>query len=91
MDTWNALELRKWNPYSRADWAESRRWFRPPRDGPSVSTRLRDYAASGGDRRRHRRLQQVWRNLNVWTRGANQTATTRRMSKVVQDAALAAL
>ena len=34
------------NPYSRADWTEFQLRFRPPRDGPSVSTRLRDYATA---------------------------------------------
>jgi hypothetical protein len=35
-----------WNPYSRADWTEFQLRFRPPRDGPSVSIRLRDYATA---------------------------------------------
>jgi len=33
------------SPYLRADWTELQPQFRPPRDGPSVSIRLRDYAA----------------------------------------------
>lgn len=35
-----------WSPYSRAQWAEGRLQFRPPRDGLSVSTRLSDYATA---------------------------------------------
>jgi hypothetical protein len=34
-----------WNPCSRAQWTELQLQFRPPRDGPTVSTRLRDYAS----------------------------------------------
>jgi hypothetical protein len=34
------------NPYSRAEWAELQLQFRPPRDGPAVSTRLSDYATA---------------------------------------------
>jgi len=34
-----------WNPYSRADWTELKMQFHPPRDGASVSIRLRDYAS----------------------------------------------
>jgi hypothetical protein len=34
------------NPYSRAQWAELRLQFRPPRDGPNVSIRLRDYVTA---------------------------------------------
>ena len=32
-------------PYSRADWTKLQLRFRPPRDDPSVSIRLRDYAS----------------------------------------------
>src|SRR5215467_10744788 len=35
----------KWSPYSRTDWTELQLRFRPPRDGPSISTRLRDHAS----------------------------------------------
>src|SRR5215831_3738412 len=35
-----------WNPYSRAAWTELQLQFRPPRDGPSVGTRLRHYATA---------------------------------------------
>jgi hypothetical protein len=34
------------NPYSRAEWTELQLQFRPPRDGPVVSTRLRDYVTA---------------------------------------------
>jgi hypothetical protein len=33
------------NPYSRTEWTELQQRFRPPRDGPVVSTRRRDYAS----------------------------------------------
>jgi hypothetical protein len=41
------------NPYSRAEWTELLLQFRPPRDGPAVSSRLR-VCYGGGDRRRRR-------------------------------------
>jgi hypothetical protein len=79
-----------WNPYSRADWTELQQRFRPPPDGPSVSTRLRDYATAEEIDTVVAALQQVRRELSVRARGANRTVT-RRMSAAAQDAALAAM
>ena len=46
MDDMPMLPPPGWNPYSRAAWTELQLQFRPPRDGPSVSTHLRDYATA---------------------------------------------
>jgi len=64
--------------------------FRPPRDGPAVSTRLRDYATSEEIGVVFAALQLLRRDLSVRARGANLT-TIRQMSAAAQDAALAAL
>src|SRR5262249_47564672 len=78
------------NPYSRAEWTELQLQFRPPRDGPAVSTRLRDYAtAEEIGVVLVAALQPLRHELSVRARGANRT-TTSRMSAAAQDAALAA-
>jgi len=77
------------NPYSRAEWTELQQRFRPPRDGPSISTRLRDYASSEEIDVVVAALQQLRRELGARVQGANRTATS-RMSAAAQDAALAA-
>jgi len=58
------------NPYSRADWTEFQLRFRPPRDGPSVSTRLRDYATAEEIGVVVAALQLLRRELSVRARGA---------------------
>jgi len=78
------------NPYSRADWTELQQQFRPPPDGPSVSTRLRDYATAEEIGLVVAALQVLRRELGVRVRGANRAATG-RMSAAAQDAALAAM
>jgi hypothetical protein len=77
------------NPYSRADWTELQQQFRPPPDGPSVSTRLRDYATAEEIGVVVAALQLLRRELSVRAREANRT-TTSRMSAAAQDTALAA-
>ena len=59
------------SPYLRADWTELQPQFRPPRDGPSVSIRLRDYAAPEEIRVVIAALQLRWRELSARARGAN--------------------
>ena len=78
------------SPYSRADWTELQLRFRPPRDGPSVSIRLRDYATAEEIGLVVAALQVLRRELGVRVRGANRAATG-RMSAAAQDAALAAM
>jgi hypothetical protein len=78
------------NPYSRAECTELQLQFRPPRDGPTVSTRLRDYATAEEIAVVVAALQLPRRELSVRVRGANRTVT-RRMSAAAQDAALAAM
>jgi hypothetical protein len=78
------------NLYSRAQWTELQLQFRLPRDGPVVSTRLRDYASAEEIDIAITALQQLRRELSVQARRANRT-TTRRMSAAAQDAALAAM
>jgi len=78
------------NPYSRAEWTELQQRFRPPRDGPIISTRLRDYASLEEIDIVVAALQLLRRELSACIRGANRTATT-RMSAAAQDAALAAM
>src|SRR5262249_53933406 len=75
--------------YSRVEWTELQQQFRPPRDGPSVSTRLRDYASREEIDVVVAALQQLRRELGARVRGANRTATG-RMSAAAPDAALAA-
>jgi hypothetical protein len=78
------------NLYSRAEWTELQLQFRPPRDGPVVSTRLRDYASPEDINTAITALEQLRRELSARARGTNRPAT-RRMSSAVQDAALAAM
>jgi hypothetical protein len=59
------------SPYSRADWTELQLQFRPPRDGPSVSIRLRDYASLEEIDVVVAALQLHWRELSARARGAN--------------------
>ena len=79
-----------WSPYSRADRTKLQLQFRPPRDGPSVSTCLRDYASPEEISVIVAALQLRWREHSTRARGANRTATS-RMSAAAQDAALAAM
>jgi hypothetical protein len=65
------------SPYSRADWTELQLRFRPPRDGPSVSIRLRDYASPEEISVVVAALQLRWRELSERARGANGTTTSR--------------
>ena len=76
--------------YSRADWTELQLQFRPPRDGVSVSIRLRDYANPEEINGVIAALQLRWRELSARARGADGTAI-RRMSAAARDAALAAM
>jgi hypothetical protein len=73
------------NPYSRAEWTELQQRFRLPRDGPSVSTCLRDYASLEEIDAVVAALELLRRELSVQARSANRTAT-RRMSAAAQDA-----
>jgi hypothetical protein len=57
--------------YSRADWTELQLQFRPPRDGLSVSIRLRDYASPEEVSIVVAALQLRWRELSARARGAN--------------------
>jgi len=59
------------SPYSRAQWAELRLRFRPPRDGPNVSIRPRDYATAEEINSVIAALQLHWRELSARARGAN--------------------
>jgi hypothetical protein len=59
------------NLYSRAEWTELQQQFRPPRDGPVVSTRLRDYASAEEISIVVAALQLRWRELSARARGAN--------------------
>src|SRR5215472_4356732 len=70
--------------YSRADWTELQLRFRPPRDSPSVSTRLRDYANPEEIGAAIAAVQLGWRQLNAQARSANRTAT-HRMSAAAQS------
>ena len=55
----------------RADWTEPQLRFRPPRDGPSVSIRLHDYASPEEIDVVIAALQLRWRELSARARGAN--------------------
>src|SRR6516164_1903919 len=68
----------------RADWTEPQLRFRPPRDGPSVSIRLRDYASLEEISVVVAALQLRWRELSARARGADGTAG-RRMSAAAQS------
>jgi len=57
------------SPYSRT--AKSGQQFRPPRDGASVSIRLRDYATPEEISVVIAALQLRWRELSARARGAN--------------------
>ena len=59
------------SPYSRAQWTALQLKFRPPRDGPDVSIRLRDYATAEEINSVIAALQLHWRELNAQARGAN--------------------
>ena len=59
------------NPYSRAQWTELQLRFRPPRDGPTVSTCLRDYATAEEIGVVVAALQLLWRELSVRARQSN--------------------
>jgi hypothetical protein len=63
-----------WSAYSRADWTELQLRFRPPRDGPSVSIRLRDYASLEEISVVVAAVQLRWRELSAQARGANGTS-----------------
>src|SRR5262245_1339154 len=80
-----------WSPYSRAQWAEGRLQFRPPRDGLSISTRLSDYASAEEIDVVIMALQQTWRDLSAQVRVAKQAATRRMSKEAAADNALAAL
>ena len=60
-----------YSPYSRIPWTELQLRFRPPRDGPDVSIRLRDYATAEEINSVIAALQLHWRELSAQARGAN--------------------
>src|SRR5262249_28403690 len=60
----------RWNPYSRKCGTELQLRFPPPRDGPAVSTRLRDYATPK-EANTVIALQQARRDLSVRIREAS--------------------
>ena len=62
------------SPYSRAGWTKVQLRFRPPRDGASVSIRLRDYATPEEISVVIAALQLRWRELSAQARGANGTS-----------------
>ena len=62
------------SPYSRADWTELQLQFRPPRNGPSISFCLRDYASPEEISVVVAALQLRWRELSAQARGANGTS-----------------
>jgi hypothetical protein len=72
------------SPYSRANWTELQLQFRPPRDGASISTHLRDYARPEEIDIVVTALQLRWRELSARARDANRTATS-RMSAAAFD------
>jgi hypothetical protein len=78
------LELRRRNPYSRADWTELQLAFRPPRDGLVISTRLRDYASQEEIDGVIAAVQQARCELTARIQAA-QVPPPRRMSKEARD------
>jgi hypothetical protein len=73
-----------WSPYSRAAWTEHQQRFRPPHDGPRVSTRLADYATRAEIDIVVVALKQVQRELGTRVRAAKQPAT-KHLSKAARD------
>src|SRR5215831_16259038 len=72
-----------WNPYSRAAWTELQLQFRPPRDGPSVGTRLRHYATAEEIDVALAALQQVRRDLSL-RKEANRAAEKRTIKEAAR-------
>ena len=64
------------NLYSRAEWTELQLQFHPPRDGPVISIRLRDYASREEIDVVVAALEQLRRELSARVRGANRTASS---------------
>src|SRR5215813_11965914 len=80
-----------WNPYSRVAWTELQLRFRPPRDGPAVSTRLSDYATAEEIELVAATLEQARRELGARVREAKRPAGGRLSKAAAADNALAAL
>src|SRR5262249_33119015 len=73
--------------YSRAAWTELQLQFRPPRDGPSVGTRLRHYAMAEEIDVALAALQQVRRDLSL-RKKANRAAEKRTIKEAARPQAL---